>query len=455
MSRSLFCDWSGENLPGDKGQLFAQKSFTDYKILFFDPIQFCLNNDLRKNRTEIWSKEYYTYDETDYLLYLSRSKALIEKIHDFLGQGGIWVIRCNFPNSNIAVRKKSSASSGQYTKTVISPFFWIQEFLGKYDFQYGSDNSCRFIDHNNPLYRIFRNRAVEAPLAHNRIPKGKSETWADNGQSNHHGVITRVHFPPDKGEIYLIPRFVCDGEADDLVRAFDAIAEHRALQEGRPKWLGRYNQQLERSNPYVTQLEMTERKIEQLTEKRDKLRKVKEETEYFIEILYENGDAFHMQVCKAFGLLGFKVEEMPAGAGDEAPVCIMKDGKNRLIVQTTASRTGTPSIETVQKIQELAEAGGANAKAMVASNSSYAEDPGNRGKWFSNEIEQFARKNEIILMPSLELFKMICYALSKSDSDNSGDFKKSLRKDMFDSDSVFKFNEAKYRAAPPSKVGVV
>ena len=451
-----FCDWRADTSRYDTGTLFQAPELDKFGVVFFDPMQFAINNGLRKNRSDLWVKEYYNYSETDYLLYLSRAKAVLEKFHAFLNRGGIWVIRCNFPNSQIAVRKKSSSGSGQYTKTVVSPFFWLQEFIGKYDFQYGSENNFRFTDHKNPLYQVFRTGAVECPMTQNRIPRGKVEVWGDNGQSNHLATLTRVHFPPDKGEIFFIPRFIGDNENEYLVRAFSAIAEHRLVQDSKPKWLGRYESQLANSNPFINELELTEQMLEQLTARREILSRKKEETEYFSVILHETGDALFREVQTAFELFGFTIDQTHSPLKDDDSAFLIRDGRVHALVQTVGSKTAPADIGLAQTIEEKTEMTGLKSlKSIIVANSMYSVDPANREEWFADELVQYANKNEICLLPSFQLFKMICYILSKSDSDNVMEFRKSIRRDILSCDSICVFDDRKYRSAPSARVGVM
>jgi len=456
MAGIFFCDWRADTSKYDTGTLFQAPDLDKYELIFFDPLQFAINNGLRKNRTDLWVKEYFNYNETDYLLYLSRVKASLEKFHTFLDRGGIWIIRCDIPNSQIAVRKKSSSGSGQYTKTVLSPYFWLQEFIGKYDFQYGSDNRFRFTDHKNPLYQIFKSRAAECPMTQNRIPRGKLEIWGDNGQANHLPALTRVHFPADRGELFFIPRFVGDDENECLVKAFAAVAEHHNIQDAKPKWIGRYECQLANSNPYINELALTEQMLDQLTAKRDALIKKREETEYFSNILFESGDALFREVKSAFELFGFSDEQAQSLLKDDDSAFPVKDGRIHALVQTIASKAGAADIGIAQAITEKTDQlGMKSVKNILVANSMYSIDPASRDEWFTDELEQYARKNDICLIPSLELFKMICYLLTKSDSDNIMEYRKSLRRDILKCDSVFQFDERKYRSTPSGRVGVM
>jgi len=445
----LFCDWEIESKDFKQAEFFNLPELNSCKVLFFDPLIFALRNNLRKNSNDLWARENISFTEIEFQEYVLNVKEAVDKIRDFIYDGGVFVIRSKEPNSNITVRKKSSLSSSQYVKSVISPFFWLEEFLGKYSFQHANESKLRFLDEENILHQFFKNTAVKCQQTQNVIPKAKTELIADSGKRSRLPIITRVTFAPQKGEMYFIPKFIVKEEDRLLAESFKQIADDSVKLSLLPNWLINYEKELALASKYTQVVDEINFEIEKLKRKRASLLHKKEESEIYTDLLYKTDDELIKVVKRSLRLIGLISPEPPSYIEKGKFDFYYRDKLAPHIVgQVVSSEEGPISFELFEQFLEKLDGCKLKKedKAIFIANADFHTDPARRQVWFEKEIITKSKERDICLLTTAELFIMACYLLGRSDSSSGKAIKDSLKKDLLSCDSVFRFNQEKFYA---------
>jgi len=445
----LFCDWEIESKDFERTDLFNLPELNKYKVVFFDPMNFAVKNNFRKNVINLWARENISLPETAFQEYVARTKAAVDQIRNFIYGGGILVIRATLPNSHITVRKKSSASGIQYVKSVISPFFWLEEFLGKYSFQHTSETKLRFLDEENILYRFFKNTTVKCQQTQNIIPKGKTEVIADSGKQSPLPIITRVTFAPKKGELFFIPEFIVKEECRLLAEAFIQIADDAAIQTLRPNWLINYEKELALASQYAQAIDEINFEIEKLKRKKASLLHKKDESEIYADLLYKSDEELLKVTKKSLRLIGLISPEPPSYIKKAKFDFYYRDKLAPHIVgQVVSTEEGPISFDLFEQFLEKLDSCKLKRedKAIFVANADFLTDPAKRREWFDEKIIVKSKAREICLLTTSELFIVACYLLGRSNSSSGKAIKESLKKDLLTCDAVFRFNQRKFYA---------
>lgn len=445
----LFCDWEIESEDYEQAKYFDLPNLDTYKVIFFDPLNFSINTGLRTNSNDLWTRENISLTEAEFQEYVAKVKVAVDQIRDFIYDGGVFVIRSTLPNSHITVRKKSSASSSEYLKSVISPFFWLEEFLGKYSFEHADENKLRFLDEENILSTVFKNTAVKCQQTQNVIPKGKTEVLANSCKQSRRPIITRVTFAPKKGEIFFIPKFIVKEESRLLAEAFIQIADNTAKQSLLPNWLINYEKELALASKYTHVVDEINYEIEKLKRKRASLLHKKEESEIYTDLLYKTDDELIKVVKKSLRLIGLISPEPPSYIEKGKFDFYYRDKLAPHIVgQVVSSEEGPISFELFERFLEKLDGCKLKKedKAIFIANADFHTDPARRQVWFEKEIITKSKERDICLLTTAELFIMACYLLGRSDSSSGKAIKESLKKDLLTCDTVFRFNQEKFYA---------
>ncbi len=445
----LFCDWETESQNYEQTKFFDLPNLDIYKVVFFDPLSFSINNGLRTNANDLWTRENISLTETEFQEYVAKVKLAVDQIRDFIYGGGIFVIRSVLPNSHITVRKKSSSSSSEYLKSVISPFFWLEEFLGKYSFQHASESKLRFLDEENILYNVFKNTAVKCQQTQNVIPKGKTEVVADSCKQSRLPIITRITFVPQKGQIFFIPKFIVEEESRLLTEAFIQIAENTVIQSLRPNWLINYEKELDLSSQFARAIDEINIEMEKLERQRASLLHKQNESEIYTNLLYKSNEELTKAVKKSLGLTGLISPEPPSYIEKGKFDFYYRDKLAPHIVgQVVSTEDGPISIDVFEQFLEKLDSCKLKKedKAIFVANADFMIDPSKRKAWFEKEIIAKSRALEICLLTTAELFILACYLLGRSNSSSGKAIKESLKKDLLTCDAVFRFNQEKFYA---------
>lgn len=447
MSKVLFCDWDADTGDFDSNTLLEVSNLNQYDVLFFDPHGFTLNNGFRESRSDLRLADYKSYSDTQFLAYLAKIKALTEQLHKFLDSGGIWVIRSILPNSSIKVRKKSSAGQGRYTESIISFFFWLEEFLGTYSFQYSMGNVIKFNSQQNPITQAFRDIPVEYVQTQDRISRGTVEILAGTQGPMSLPVLTRISYGQNQGEIYFIPKFLTVDEHVRLAKTFSAIAWEIEFGPYKPNWILDYEDRLTNVNPYVSELSQLDKQIKKLSETRTVVDREREKIQSVVGLLYNTGDNLVELVKIAMIQLGFSFPNPPVAVIKSCFDFYARDEQARQIVGLAVSAENGPvPSEDFERLREeisccqLMD----KPKGIIIANAAFALQPEERGHWFAVDMVEQAEAAECCLLSTYDLFRMVCYILSKTDSAQMDAVKRSLQKDIIECCGTFKLNEKKY-----------
>ncbi|MCK4373409.1 MAG: hypothetical protein KAW61_09680, partial [candidate division Zixibacteria bacterium] len=219
-SKILFINWPTDQQANHHCDLLAGHDFSDYSIVFLDPLEFAVAHGLRSNCQFLSESEYISYNEREFSRFLTGIKRASESLKELLHKGGLLVIRSQIPNSHIKVRKRSSAGSGSYTESVLSAFFWLEDILGKYTFNSCRVKAIRFVAPGDPLGKPFARAGVDCVQTQDFIEKGQRHVVAAGGPYFKDPVVSRIVCDDWRGLVYVIPKFRVLHEERMLVEAF-------------------------------------------------------------------------------------------------------------------------------------------------------------------------------------------------------------------------------------------
>jgi len=449
MSAALFCDWDVSGGNPESTSLLELDNLTDCKILFFDPLHFAKNNDLRKNLSDLWVRENISFTDITFQQFLAKYKKAFDSIKQFISSGGIIIIRSNLPNSQITVRKKSSSSSGRYVESLISPFFWLEEYIGKFSFQYGKESKLRIHDERSPFYAEFNNIPIKSIQTLGIVSKGDTEVLADNGKQNRLPIISRIHFKEEKGEIYFIPRFLVENENEKLVKTFAAIIQDKEARSSLPEWIDHYKRELSLADPYAPEIDRISTEIKQLVKKRESLLSKQEKIHCYTELLYKTGPELIQIAKKTFNMAGFYFPDPPQAFEKAGFDFYLRDkSAPHIIGKVLSSENGAIPLSAYEELIEQIENCGFSEqpKVFLIANAAANRPPSERRYWFEKDIIKKNNKHEFCLITTLQLFDVACYLLGKDNSATANAVKESIRKDFLNCESIFEFNQKKYYA---------
>jgi len=447
VSDVLFCDWENGANDFDQTTLYDIGDPGDYKLIFFDPLNFAINNGLRQNGTDIWIKEYPAFFEADLLRYLGRIKPVISRLHAFIDAGGILVMRANFPNTHIQLRKRSVAGSNVFTQSVISPFFWLEEFFGRHSFEYSVDHSIKFVGDTNPLAKAFHGIPVESYQTQQRITKGDVTALAHTKRYTKSSIVTCVSFLPEAGQIYLIPRFLVKDENRRLVEAFTEIVECNRSRLFRPPWLDRVEEELITDAPEFMELRSMDRELEQLQRSRSQLAQKLDDMKVYTKLLHGSERELVEAVQSVWELLGFYLLEPPAifrRAGFD--FYLSEKNARHIVGLAVTAEDGPVPAEAYDRLKQKIENCGASEtpKGILIANSWSGLPPGERPEWFAEEMLEKNKTDEFCLLSTYELFEMVRHVVRRTGSHGFDILRQSLRRDLIGCVDVFALDRRKY-----------
>ena len=449
MSNTLFCNWEAETGEYDSGSLLEVTSLNRYDLLFFDPHIFALNNGFRESRSDLRLAEYKSFSESEFLAFLGKIKSITGQLHDFLDAGGVWVIRAAIPNSSIRIRKPSNAGAGKYTESIISFFFWLEEFLGNYSFQYSLGNGIRFYNSRTAIYQNLQECPVEYYQTQDRIPKGNIEIIAGTRGPTPIPALTRVSFGHNKGDIYFIPKFMVKDEYTRLIKAFGQIVWEKKYGPYKPKWIQEYDRNLTRINPHIPQIEQLEKEISRLNETKTVLEIKRDHIQSLSDLLYKTGDDLLDAVKKALSLIGFTFPSPPIAVTKARFDFYARDNDARQIVGHVAASDDHPLVmEEFERFRnkiihcDLMD----KPKGLIIANAAHNLPLDERPPCFADEVIDEASHGEYCLMSTIDLFHVVCYLLGKSDFSGIDLIKRSLQKDILGRTGLYKIDRRKYLA---------
>ena len=443
----MFVNWQVPDERIEQCDLLDGSDFSGCRIVFFDPLEFAVKHGLRSNRSDISEAEYIACNEDAFMRYLAGIKVVSRKINAVLENEGILVIRSQIPNSQFKIRKKSSVGTQSYTESVVSPFFWLEEYLGKYSFNYCSLKTIRFLVRNHPLRKAFSGSAVNLLQTQTKIAEGNVEVIAAGGLTFKSPAISRITFDSMPGQMYLIPQFNVKQEHLHLMDSFRRIAERRALGIDNPKWLDEYEVQLETLNPFRSELERLDREINTLESRKQEILEKMEATMRLVDLLVEIGLGLASAARTGMDTLGFECS--PSGIAEDGHTFdLLLEDKNarRAVIRAASDDSGPIHVTEIEKLVEAIESRKLRVrpKGILIGNASRLTPPTERDQWFDPECLDLARRHDFCLIPSFELFTAVCHVLHKAHSEHIDDLKASLRREIIECDSLFVLNRKKY-----------
>ena len=447
MSRAIFINWRSDSEHYIEKDLFQIDNLADYGIAFFDPLNFALKNNQRENSYDLSLAEYIRFDKDHFMTFMSNIKRVTEQFNDFFNNDGILIVRSNIPNSHIQVRKNAIKGTQKYTESVLSAFFWLEEFIGRFSFSYHLCNTMEFIDRNNALSRKFTGEPISCWQSQDIISKGKVTVLGRGGQNATYPVVTMVSLLTQRGNIFFIPEFNVANESQKLVEAFSEISGGRDDGLLKPAWLSTYEKELEINNPYEQEIYNLITMIEMYNKQKVTLLNKHHEILNLIGLLYKDGENLALSVLNGLKFLGFQCNDkrLKSESTDELAYMI-KDGQEKALVIVIDTKTGPMTSEMYDRINSTVESltGSNNYKVIVVANTDYMIAPDLRPASFPDEVMEKNATTQYCLISTPILYEIVTYLWYKSKSELFQTIQASLRKDLLSCIGEFIIDERKY-----------
>ena len=446
-SSAMFVNWPAHDREFPTCNLLDDVDFAKYKLVFFDPHRFAIANNLLSPEAEISDVNYVSLEERDFVHYLSGVKRAATSLTQFLGNGGLLVIRSNIPKSHIKVRKHSSAGIRKYTESVISSFFWLEDILGVYSLTYCQAKTLRYLNPKNPLHGVFGKSGIHCVQTLNSASKAQIEVIATSGSSTNLAAISRLSFGTIPGQIYLVPQFLVKGETAKIFEAFKQIAVSTQSGTLRPRWLDYYEKQVRDYSPFRSKIDDVEIQIEALKKQLVTLMHKQDMYDNLPNLLFESDAELEIATRTALEIIGFTCLQPPTNDKASAfEVHPSNDKSVRLMVRATHSESGPILANQVTALQTAIEnrTSAIKAKGLLVGNAGRYTRPEQRLSWFDEASTEESKRRDICLMPSLVLFTVACYVMTRHDAENIDALKTSLQRDILECDSVFVLSRKKY-----------
>ncbi|MCK4607463.1 MAG: hypothetical protein KAU35_09225 [candidate division Zixibacteria bacterium] len=445
--RIAFVNWPVDEDSVTSCDLLDGTDLGECGLVFFDPLQFARDHQLWTNVDSISDTGYVSRTETEFIQYLAGIKKASQGLQAVLASGGTLVIRSNIPKGYIKVHKKSTAAIKGYTETVMPVFFWLEEFLGKYSFQYCNTRTLKFLVPKNPLRNVFSESAVNCLQTLKAVGKGKREVIAGTGSTFRVPAISKITFDTVPGQIYLIPQFIIKGEPEQLIKAFRDVCQSRGTGSVRPRWLTYYENELRYFSPYREELERLDLEIEALKKKKGVILCKQAGIDRLADLLFENEGELVAAARTALETVGFDCAEPVGKEKQESFGASFRDDTiYRTLVRVASSNRGPIRVAELHKLLQSIDSNSLKVglKGILIGNASRGSQPERREHWFDAECLELSKQHDVCLLPTYELFMIVCYVMTRRSADNIEDIKMSLRRDIFSCDTQFTVNRKKY-----------
>ncbi len=443
----IFIDWPTGDNTLQHCSLLDGTDISKFKIAFFNPLNMLKNHSLWPNDKEITEIGYVSLSEKGFLGFLTKAKRASNAIQILLKNQGILVIRSNLPKAHIKVSKKTSASTRDYTESLMSVFFWLEELLGRYAFRFGDTRTIKFLNEKNPLRKLLGECGVKCIQTLESVGKGKLEFIAGTGPSFRTPAISRVSFGDNAGQIYFIPEFEVHNEYQKLIESFSFI--HLSKNSGliKPRWMTFYDNQIQNLSPYGTELEKIEQEIDVL-QKQKSIRLLQQRELYQLgNLLYENGKELEETVRFALKMIGIDCGEDPPGKKRMAFEATLAGNKSlHAFIQITGTESDPVGVEFVRNFvkRKASRLSKVNAKGIIVANAISTVQPENRDIGFDVDAITEGKYNDICLIPTYQLYLLVTCVLNRWGSAGLNDILNSIRKDILECNSIFEANRRKY-----------
>lgn len=446
-NQTCFISWALKTEGVEQFGLLDNKDFSNKKLVFFDPMQFAVSAGLWEPKRDLAESAYVSFDTNKFRQYLEGARTASAHFQTVLKSGGMLIIRGNIPKAFIKVRKRSSAGSTKYTESVISTFFWLEEILGSYSVQSCNATTLKYHMLKNPLNRIIGNVMVKGVQTVLSVGNGKLESIAGSGASLNTAAVSRVTFETHPGQIYFIPEFVIKDEHIGLMQAFEQIYRTKDSGAAKPVWLKYYQDQLRDYSPCKPVLAELDLKIKALRKQEAVLLCKQAENDGIADLLYETNPELEAATRIALEVIGFECTPNTSGAVlaafEAKPI---GEKSQRLMVRTVSTEKGGVKAEQADRLYDAIQVSlsAIESKGALVGNPDHSYQPEKRTSWFEDACIERAKEHHICLMPSLVLFTVAIYILTRTNDSNIEDIKFSLRRDIFECDGLFVLSRKKY-----------
>jgi hypothetical protein len=444
----MFVNWWVDGQAYNHCDLLSGEDFSDYNILFLDPLEFATAHGLRDNCSDLSETEYFPFDEREFGRYLVGIKQASAALIALLNRGGLLVLRSQIPNSHIKVRKRTSAGSGTYTESLLSAFFWLEEILGKYSFKSCHLRAVRYLVPNDPVSKVFGDAAVDCIQTQNIIAKGRREVIAAGGPYFKDAIISRLTSIEWPGLVYVAPKFSVKEETGLLIDAFTQVYDRHQLNPNRPKWIGQYESQLDDLSPYRNEIGLLEVQMEALKRQLAGLQHKHEDLRQLTNMLHRESDEMVSAVEIALKKIGFTIHVLSCEYDSTVWVAVETENDGtRIIFSAACSDQGPITLSDVDRFKQIVEQQKSTVptKGVLIGNADRSRPPEERTDWFEVDCLDQARQSDICLIPTAEFFAIVTFLMRKAESDNLDNLKASIRREIIACDSELKLNRKKYR----------
>ncbi len=445
ISNSLFINWQGGSNEFKHSNLLDNIDIEDYKTIFFDPVGYAIAYGLWSSDDNLTTTKYTDIDEKVFITFITKISHFLSKIQKFLDGGGCFVIRSNIPDSHIKIRKITSKGSQAYTESVLSSFFWLEDIIGKYTLKFSNIKSMKFLKKDNPFNETLGNTAIDNIQAVTCGEKGKQEIIALTGSNYKIPAISKIIPKTNSGCVYIIPIFSHKDEQELLLKTFKEINKSKQKTISKPKWVEYYNNLVDDLNPFRKTIEQIELELTALNRQKQVAEKNHKEFEGLINLLYNIDDNYFYAIITSMKLLGYNctitdINNYIFIASEN------NENENKAIFGACGNESGVITIKQFQAFYKSFVDYNEKKpiKGFFIGNADCLHEPLKRDKWFDQEVIELARQKEICLIPSYELFTSASFILYKTDNENIDQLKNSIRRDLLNSETMFKVNRKKY-----------
>ncbi len=450
--RPIFLNWPLSEPGLDGADVFDARDLASYDLIFFDPYHFAVDHELWKDSIELSEGQYISIDEQGLLKFLAIARKATEQLQKAVEKGATLVIRARIPNSHLSVRKRSTVGTSSYTSSVISSFFWLEPIVGKFSMRISNAQTIRYRDSRHALKRVMGDCAVVCRQTQEALSTGRRRVVATAGGSDQ-PAITKVSFENWRGSVYFVPEFQIQGETDKLIRAMIKEREATTDFDDHPDWMRTYDSHVGSliSRKYST--ESVDEQIAALEKQRSVILSHQQTVNQLGDLLHDHGPEFAAAVESALGILGFNLNpgKFTSGSGFFDGV-LAGDRTSQVLVRYVAtpnSHIGVPEVEAISTALASHQLEVA-PKSILVFNPFSGTDPMMRQQWLETEVVSAARRDNICLLPSYELFVAAYYLLGRWDSESIQNVTFALRRDLLECDSLFQLNRIKYAVDMPT-----
>lgn len=443
----MFVNWPTQDAVTPFCNLLDGIDFSKHKLVFFDPLRFAIMNRLVAPEADISDVNYASFEERDFVRYLGATRRAAESLQKLLDDGGLLILRSNIPKAHIRVKKRSTAGTRKYTESVISAFFWLEEILGVYSLTYCQAKTLRYVKTKTPLLHVFGKAGVHCLQTLNSASKAQLEIIAVTSGSANSAAISKLTFEGNSGQVYMVPQFLTKGETGKMIDAFRQIAVSTQSGSLRPSWLSYYEKQVKDFSPFRTMIDKVEIEMETLKKQMATLVRKQEVYDGLPQLLFESDSELELATRTALEILGFVCVSPPSGSrATSFEVHAAEDKGTRMVVRPVFTETGPILGGHVTMFQSALEGrtSAIKAKGILVSNAARYVRPEQRQVWFDEKAVEESKRTDICLMPSLVLFTMALYVMTRHDAENLDGLKNSLRRDIIECDSIFILDRKKY-----------